>query len=214
MSKKKVTIIDLDIGNIFSLQSALKFCGAETHITSKISEIEDSNNIILPGDGSFPYCMKKIREKKLFNFLKNINKTKKNFLGVCVGMQLLFQRSFEHGETEGLSIFKGNVKKIPNYDDNKIKIEIPNIGWCPLIIKKSNKENFLLNKIENFSNVYFIHSYRVELENYKIESAFTEYYGNKITSVIQEKNISACQFHPEKSGEVGIKILKNFLKIV
>ena len=96
-------------------------------------------------------------------------------------------KSFEHGETEGLSIFKGNVKKIPNYDNNKIKIEIPNIGWCPLIIKKSNKENFLLNKIENFSNVYFIHSYRVELENYKIESAFTEYYGNKITSVIQEK---------------------------
>ena len=80
--------------------------------------------------------MKKIREKKLFNFLKNINKTKKNFLGVCVGMQLLFQKSFEHGETEGLSIFKGNVKKIPNYDNNKIKIEIPNIGWCPLIIKK------------------------------------------------------------------------------
>ena len=105
-------------------------------------------------------------------------------------MQLLFQRSFE----TRLSIFKGNVKKIPNYDDNKIKIEIPNIGWCPLIIKKSNKENFLLNKIENFSNVYFIHS---PLENYKI--MHLRYYGKK--SLLFQEKIYQCQFHPEKSGE-------------
>ena len=102
MIKKKATIIDLEIGNIFSLRSALSFCGIETKISSKIADIENAENIILPGDGSFSYSMKKLKEKKLHDFLKNIKNTNQNFLGICVGMQLLFDKSFEHGETDGV----------------------------------------------------------------------------------------------------------------
>ncbi len=212
---KKATIIDLEIGNIFSLRSALKFCGIDTTISSDINEIENAQNIILPGDGSFPYSMKKIKEKKLFEFLKNIKKTNKNFLGVCVGMQLLFEKSFEHDETQGLSVFKGEIKPIPNFDkaESNKKIDIPNIGWHSLNIKQENSSLNLLKDIENFSNVYFIHSYRAELVNLKIETAFINYFGHKVTAVVQDENVSACQFHPEKSGETGLKILKNFFKI-
>lgn len=212
---KKATIIDLDIGNIFSLRSALKFCGIQTIISSDIKEIENSQNIILPGDGAFPYSMKKIKEKKLFDFLKNIKKSKKNFLGVCVGMQLLFEKSFEHNETDGLSVLKGEVKLIPNFSKEEMnkRVEIPNIGWHSLHIKKENQEFNLLKNINNLSNVYFIHSYHAELTDSKIESAFIDYFGHKVTATVQDGNVSACQFHPEKSGETGLKILKNFFRI-
>ena len=213
MTKKKATIIDLEIGNIFSLRSALNFCGIETKISSKISEIESAENIILPGDGSFSYSMKKLKEKNLYNFLKNIKNTNKNFLGICVGMQLLFEKSFEHGETEGLSIFKGEVKKIPSFDTNNDKIDIPNIGWCSLNIRKNKKDSSILKGVDDISKMYFIHSYRVENFNQAEEIASTEYYGNKILAIVGDKNIVACQFHPEKSGEIGLKILKNFFKI-
>ena len=213
MNKKKGIIIDLEIGNIFSLRSALNYCGIETTISSKISDLENAENIILPGDGSFPYAMKKLKEKKLFDFLKNIKNTGKNFLGICVGMQLLFEKSFEHEVVEGLGIFKGCVKKIPRFDQNNNKIEIPNIGWCPLIFKESKRNSFILNGVNELSNMYFIHSYRVESFNPADEISSSIYYGNKILSIVGNKKIIACQFHPEKSGEVGLKILRNFFKI-
>ena len=213
MIKKKATIIDLEIGNIFSLRSALNFCGIETTISSKISEIEKAENIILPGDGSFSYSMKKLKEKNLYNFLKNIKNTNKNFLGICVGMQLLFEKSFEHGETEGLSIFRGEVKRIPSSDNTNNKIDVPYIGWCPLFVKNDKKDSSILKGVDDQSKMYFIHSYRVENFKQTDEISYTEYYGNKILAIVGDKNITACQFHPEKSGEMGLKILKNFFKI-
>ena len=213
MIKKKATIIDLEIGNIFSLRSALTFCGIETKISSKIADIENAENIILPGDGSFSYSMKKLKEKKLHDFLKNIKNTNQNFLGICVGMQLLFDKSFEHGETDGLGIFKGEVRKIPSFDNDNNKIDIPNIGWCPLFVKNNEKRSSIVKGVDDQSKMYFIHSYRVENFNQKEEISYTEYYGNKILAIVGDKNIFACQFHPEKSGETGLKILKNFFKI-
>ena len=127
-------------------------------------------------------------------------------------MQLLFEKSYEQGETDGLSILKGEIKAIPNLDSQKNKLEIPNIGWWPLNIKTKNQnDENILNGIKNNSNVYFIHSYRAEISDNSYELASIDYFDNKITAVIKYKNISACQFHPEKSGETGIKILKNFL---
>tara|TARA_Y100000591_G_C21851562_1_gene712029 strand:- start:2273 stop:2914 length:642 start_codon:yes stop_codon:yes gene_type:complete len=212
MISKKAIIIDLDIGNIFSLRSALKFCGVETIISSNISEIEQGQNIILPGDGSFPYSMKKLKEKKLVNFLKNIKNTNKNFLGICVGMQLLFDKSFEYEETKGLSILKGEIKPLPNYSKLKKKIDIPNMGWCSLQINKKINSRIVKN-IDDLCKVYFIHSFRAENNNLDHEVAFADYYGNKIPAIINDKNISACQFHPEKSGEIGLTMLKNFFEI-
>jgi imidazole glycerol-phosphate synthase subunit HisH len=214
MTKKKATIIDLEIGNIFSLKSALNFCGIETIVSSKISEIEKAENIILPGDGSFAYSMKKIKDKNLYSFLKNIKNTRKNLLGICVGMQLLFEKSSEHGETEGLNIFKGEIKPIPPYDSDNNKIDIPNINWCPIFIENEDKKKTsILKGIDNSSNMYFIHSYRVENYNKTDEISSTEYFGNKILAIVGNSNIVGFQFHPEKSGEIGLKLLKNYFKI-
>lgn len=214
MSKKKAVIIDLDIGNIFSLRSALNFCGIDTKITSNISDLETAENIILPGDGSFHYSMKKLQSKQLISFLKDIPKTNKNFLGICVGMQLLFETSSEHKETGGLSILKGQVRPIPSTNNLNKKIEIPNIGWCPLYFKNNKGiNNSIIDGVDELSKVYFIHSYRVENYDTNDEIASTNYFNHNILAMVKKNNITACQFHPEKSGEVGLKLLKNFFSL-
>ena len=204
--KKKVGLVDTGTSNIKSVFYALKLFDTE------IINIEyDSNDkidyMVVPGIGSFKTVMKKLKEKKLDNFIKKNIASNIPSLFICVGMQILFSKSYEFGETSGLDILKGSVIKIPNDFKNE-KLNVPFIGWNKLNYKK-NCAVFQETKENNF--FYFTHSFYVKPLNEKIISTNTNYSGFDYCSSISHNKIFAAQFHPEKSGEEGLKIYKNFL---
>ncbi len=203
---KTVGLVDTGTSNIKSVFYALKLFDTEIiNINSDTNKKIDF--MVVPGIGSFKTVMKKLKEKKLDNFIKRNIDSKVPSLFICVGMQILFSKSFEFGETNGLDIFKGSVVKIPN-NLNEKKLNVPFIGWNKLNYKKkckvfqdSNKNNFF----------YFTHSYHVKPEDEKVISTSTNYLGFEYCSTVSHDKIFAAQFHPEKSGEAGLKIYKNFL---
>jgi len=203
--KKKVGLIDTGTSNIKSVFYALKLFDVEVlNINSNTDKQIDF--MVVPGIGSFKTVMEKLKKKELDKYIiKNIALNIPS-LFICVGMQILFTKSYEFGQTHGLNIFKGDVIKLPNYSKKK-KLNIPFIGWNKLDYKKDcrifkkNDDNFF----------YFTHSYYVNPENKKIISTYTNYFGFKYCATISYNKIYASQFHPEKSGEVGLKIYDNFL---
>lgn len=204
--RKKVGLIDTGTSNIKSVFYALK------HFDADIINIDSDTNkeidfMVVPGIGSFKTVMKKLKEKKLDNFIKRNIISKVPSLFICVGMQILFSKSFEFGETNGLDIFKGDVIKIPCSFDKK-KLNVPFIGWNKLNYKK-NCQVFHETNENNF--FYFTHSYYVKPDDEKIISTKTNYSGFEYCSTISYDKIFAAQFHPEKSGEAGLKIYENFL---
>lgn len=214
MKKKSATVIDLGIGNLFSIVSALEHLSIDVKVASDLETIKNSENIILPGDGAFSYAMMKLKEKNLVKFLKDISKTNKRLLGICVGMQVLFSNSEEYSLTDGLNILEGEIKKIPNKNiTNNNLIDIPHMGWGPLSFNKLDEKNSFIKNLKNNDEVYFIHSYRVLAKNKSDIIASCFYEGHEITAIVEKANIFACQFHPEKSGQVGLQILKNFFHI-
>ena len=204
--KKKVGLVDTGTSNIKSVFYALKL------FDTKIINIESDSNekidyMVVPGIGSFKTVMEKLKEKKLDEFIKKKIASNVPSLFICVGMQILFSKSYEFGETIGLDILKGSVIKIPYNFKNK-KINVPIIGWNKLNYKK-NCNVFQKTKEKNF--FYFTHSFYVKPENEKIVSTSTNYFGFEYCSTISHNKIFAAQFHPEKSGKEGLKIYKNFL---
>ena len=214
MSNKKVTVIDLGIGNIFSIVSALKYCGSEVVVTSNSKIVENSSLIIMPGDGAFKYAMTEVKKRGLLEVLKNINKTKKKLLGICIGMQILFDYGLEHGKSDGLGLISGSVVPIPNRSTKGSKVVIPHIGWNSLVLSNySNSwEGTLLKNNNPSDEVYFIHSFMATPSNNNNRIADCIYGGHRIAAVVKNGNIVGCQFHPEKSGKLGLKILKEFIK--
>lgn len=200
-----IAIIDYGAGNIQSVYKALKYLGIDCAITSDKNEILNADGAILPGQGEFSDCMNSITESGIKDTVMEFINTGKPFLGICVGLQLLFEGSEESPDTKGLGIFKGIIKRIPNGEG----LKIPHMGWNSIDIVKNDK---LFNGIENGSYFYFVHSYYLDAEEKDIVSTQTEY-GVKIDASVSRDNIYATQFHPEKSGEVGLEILKNFNKI-
>jgi glutamine amidotransferase len=200
-----IAIIDYGAGNIRSVYKALKFLGAECKITSDRNEILNSDKAILPGQGSFGDCMSSINNSGIRDTVLEFIKTGKDFLGICVGLQLLFEGSDESPNTEGLGVFKGHIRKIPNGEG----LKIPHMGWNSIEIKKDDK---LFKGVKNGSHVYFVHSYYLDAEDKSIVSSQTDY-GVKIDASISKDNVFATQFHPEKSGDVGMKLLKNFVTL-
>ena len=199
----KLGIVDLDTGNLASLLSALNKLNINFKICKNNFDFEDVDKIILPGVGAFKDLMKKINEKNMDKTL--IAKINKNvpILGVCVGFQILFSRSNEHGNCSGLDLIKGNFI---NFKDENKKIKVPHVGWNECKILNKNK---LFHDIEDNSDFYFTHSYY--LKNYNIENVITKtMYDLKFVSSINKKNIYGVQFHPEKSQLNGLKIIKNF----
>ena len=199
----KLGIVDLDTGNLASLLSALNKLNINFKICKNNFDFEDVDKIILPGVGAFKDLMKKINEKNMDKTL--IAKINKNvsILGVCVGFQILFSRSNEHGNCSGLDLIKGNFI---NFKDENKKIRVPHVGWNECKILNKNK---LFHNIEDNSDFYFTHSYY--LKNYNIENVITKtMYDLKFVSSINKKNIYGVQFHPEKSQLNGLKIIKNF----
>ena len=200
-----VAIIDYDAGNIKSVEKAIQFLGEEVIITRNPDEILSASRVILPGVGAFGDAMEKLHNYGLVPVIQEVVKRKIPFLGICLGLQLLFEKSEESPGVEGLGILQGEIKRIPDKDD----LKIPHIGWNSLKYPNSGR---LYEGITEDSYVYFVHSYYLEAKEPEIVMASTEY-GTYIHASVEKDNVFACQFHPEKSSTVGLKILENFLKI-
>jgi glutamine amidotransferase len=200
-----IAIIDYDAGNLKSVEKALKYLGEEPLITRNKEKILAADKVILPGVGAFADAMEKLNHYQLVDTIKEVIKKKTPFLGICLGLQLLFEGSDEGEGVEGLSVLKGKILKIPGGEG----IKIPHMGWNSLEIRPGAK---LFQGIENHVYVYFVHSYYLKAEN-EAEVAATTFYSTKIHASVEKDNLFACQFHPEKSGEVGLKILKNFASL-
>ena len=209
-----VAIIDYNMGNLFSIDCALKFTGLNSIITNNLDEIENSKCIILPGVGAFPEAMKRLKEKKLDKAIYNFNLKKKPIVGICLGMQLLFTSSYENTATKGLGILEGEVKKFTT--NKKTENHVFNVGWRKISLSKKKDEESLLKNLGE-EKMYFIHSYHVSVKDKNIESSSSQFYDKKFTASIKKENIQAFQFHPEKSGKKGIEIyysLKKYLNLL
>lgn len=197
-----VAIIDYGAGNLQSVKKALDYIGAESVITSDAKIIESSSHVILPGVGSFEDAVNSINSSGLRKVIIKSAK-EKHFLGICLGLQLLFERSEESPNAEGLGILKGEVVKIPS--DKGLKV--PHIGWNSIDVL--NDEG-IFKDIPQSNYFYFVHSYYIKCDDKDVVSAMTQY-GVPIECAVKKGNLSAVQFHPEKSGEVGLQLLKNFV---
>lgn len=205
--KSKIVIIDYGLGNIKSIYDAFSKFNDKIVISKNVRTIKSSSSIILPGVGSFAKAMQLIKKLNLEKTIINHVKNNKPLLGICLGMQLLFENSEEFGLNNGLSLIPGSVKKLKNSDFEKL----PNIGWRKLNKKKINS-NFL-NSINKFDEFYFLHSFYCIPKKKNHTLAETNFGKSKFTSVVNYKNIYGCQFHPEKSGKSGLKIIQNFINI-
>ncbi len=198
-----IAVIDYGVGNLFSLSSSLKAVGADAVITSDVSERKKADQLILPGVGAFGDAMNKLKTDRLDRLLKEETAAGKPLLGICLGMQLLFDKSYEFGVHEGLGLIRGSV--VPMAGRIPEKLKIPHIGWNALKLKGESR---IFSGIKNGDFVYFVHSFFADgCEESVI--ATTEY-GIEITAAAANGNIYGCQFHPEKSGETGLRILRAF----
>lgn len=201
-----IAIVDYDAGNLKSVEKALQFLDREVIVTRDPKTIEQAEKVILPGVGSFGNAMNNLEHYNLVDTLKKVAINGTPFLGICLGLQLLFDSSEESEGAEGLSILKGRIKKIPPAPG----IKIPHMGWNSLQI---NPEAVLFKGLPQHPYVYFVHSFYLEAA-IRDEVAATAFYGaTSIDASVESKNIFACQFHPEKSGDIGLGILRNFAEI-
>ena len=200
-----IAIIDYDAGNIKSVEKAMLLLGQEVKITRDKEEILNADKVILPGVGAFGDAMGKLRQYGLVEVIKEVVKKGTPFIGICLGLQLLFESSDETPGVEGLGILKGKILRIPECEG----LKIPHMGWNSL---KFPKEGRLFKGLAEDSYVYFVHSYYLAAEDESIVTATTEY-STLIHASVEQGNVFACQFHPEKSSDVGIQILKNFVEL-
>ena len=200
-----IAIIDYDAGNIKSVEKAFQFLGEETVLSRDRDVILSADKVVLPGVGAFGDAMAKLKDYNLVNTIYDVVDKKTPFLGICLGLQLLFESSDESEGVPGLGILQGKISKIPD----KAGFKIPHIGWNSLELINNGK---LFKGIDNQSYVYFVHSYYLQATEQEIVKATTEYVAH-IHASVEKDNVFACQFHPEKSGNVGLKILDNFRKL-
>lgn len=199
-----ISIVDYGVGNLFSLKSSLEAISVDTIVTNNPIDLESSDGIILPGVGAFGDAAKKLRDSKLDRVIIEQAKNGKPILGICLGMQMLFEKSYEYGEYDGLGLIKGEIRPIKDVIPPDLKI--PHIGWNALKFK--GKKSILFKYIDEGDFVYFVHSYYgADCEKNTIATAE---YGANLTAAVADKNIFGCQFHPEKSGNTGLKILRAF----
>ena len=201
-----IAIIDYGVGNLFSLCSSLSSIGAQAVVTSDIETIKSVDKLILPGVGAFADAAQKLRESGMDIVVKEQAAAGKDIMGICLGMQLLFEKSLEYGEHEGLGLLKGSV--VPMEGTIPKNLKIPHIGWNALHFARSSG---LFKYINENECVYFVHSYYAK--NCGNAVTATAEYGAELTAAVQNKNVYGTQFHPEKSGETGLKILKAFCEI-
>lgn len=200
-----IAIIDYDAGNIKSVEKALHYLGEETVVSRDPQTLLNADKVILPGVGSFGQAMENLHTYGLVPVIHEIVEKKTPFLGICLGLQLLFESSEETPGVEGLHLLDGTIRRIPAAPG----LKIPHIGWNDLTFPNKGR---LFRGIEEHSYVYFVHSFYLEAADSSIVTATTEY-GTRIHASVEKDNIFACQFHPEKSSRIGLKILQNFVDI-
>ena len=201
-----IAIVDYGVGNLFSLNSSLEMIGAESIVTADEAVLRGADKILLPGVGAFEDAAGKLRESGLADLLKELAQQGKPLLGICLGMQMLFEKSYEYGEHEGLGLIPGSVR--PIRDVIPADYKIPHIGWNALHFCR---ENPLFRYVQEGDCVYFVHSfYAADCEDHVVATAE---YGAELTAAVAKGNVYGCQFHPEKSGSVGLKILKAFAEL-
>ena len=200
-----IAIIDYDAGNIKSVEKALQKLGAEVCITKDAEVILNADKVILPGVGAFGDAMANLKKYGLDVVIHQVVEKGTPFFGICLGLQLLFESSDETPGVEGLGILKGKILRIPDKDD----LKIPHMGWNSLHLQNEGR---LFKGLPEQSYVYFVHSYYLKAEEEEIVKATTEYSVN-IHASVEKGNVFACQFHPEKSSDVGLTILKNFVEL-
>ena len=201
-----IAIIDYGVGNLFSLKSSFAAIGQEAVVTSDPAVIRSADRLILPGVGAFGDAAKKLADSGMADVVRREAAQGKPLMGICLGMQLLFDKSYEYGEHEGLGLIRGSVRPIAEVIDPELKI--PHIGWNALIMKKPSA---LYKYLADGDCVYFVHSYYAA--DCEVSTTATAEYSAELTASVESGNVYGCQFHPEKSGEVGLKILKAFCEI-
>ena len=200
-----IAIIDYDAGNLKSVEKAIQFLGEDVIASRDKEVIKNADKVILPGVGNFGDCMDKLKRYDLIDTINEVVDKKTPFLGICLGLLLLFKDSEEAPGVAGLGILPGKIVRIPEGEG----LKIPHIGWNSLALKNNGR---LFNGLDNESFVYFVHSYYLKADDESIVKATTNY-GVNIDASVEKDNVFACQFHPEKSGDVGLKILSNFASI-
>ena len=200
-----IAIIDYDAGNLKSVEKALLALGEDVLVTRDREKLLAADKIILPGVGNFGDAMEKLKSYGLVPVIHELAEMGKPFLGICLGLQLLFERSDEAPGVEGLGILKGEIVRIPDGEE----LKVPHIGWNSLHLQNDGR---LFRNLPEEPYVYFVHSYYLKAEEPEIVKATTEY-GVTIDASVEQGNVFACQFHPEKSSRVGLKILENFAKL-
>lgn len=202
-----IAIIDYDMGNLKSVARGLEVVGAQVRVTRQIGEIESADKIVLPGVGAFSKCMENLKAYGLVEIIKQEIARGKNFLGICLGLQLLFEESEEFGNSRGLGILQGKVKR---FQFKQAVFKVPHMGWNTAVPQITSP---ILAGIDPASMFYFVHSYYVEPQDKSITTTETKYGGISFSSSITKDNIFACQFHPEKSQKAGLQLLENFCKL-
>ena len=204
-----IAVVDYGVGNLFSLKSSLAAIGAEADVSGDEALIRSADKILLPGVGAFEDAARKLRECGLDKVICDEAAKGKPILGICLGMQMLFEKSFEYGEYEGLGLIKGEVRPISEVIPEGLKI--PHIGWNALNFPKNKEKNEIFKYLNEGDFVYFVHSYYGA--NCEESVIATSEYGAPLTAAVASRNVYGCQFHPEKSGDVGLKILKAFCEL-
>lgn len=209
-----VTVVDYGIGNLLSVKRAFEYCGAEVVITDSIEKIENAERLVLPGVGAFKDGMDGLRKRRLIEPIKKFAKKNRPFMGICLGMQMMMEYGEEFGNHEGLGLIPGKVVKIQEINGSGVSHKIPHIGWNELIKPAHQSwEGTILHGIEKDSAVYFVHSFSAKPIKKENNLADCSYNGLILSAVICEGLLFGCQFHPEKSGQIGLKIIKNFINL-
>ena len=204
----KIVIIDYGVGNILSIKNAIRFHGYTPIVTNQHKEIESASHIILPGVGAFPSAMKKLKDLKLIGPIVKAKNNKAHLLGICLGMQMLFTNSTEFEPTNGINLIKGNIIRLDKFNVD-FKSKLPNIGWRNCKVESLNGSINISTK----AKFYFVHSYALIDFSKNLNVSKSNYKNIEFPAVINYKNIYGCQFHPEKSGPQGLKVIKNFLEL-
>jgi imidazole glycerol-phosphate synthase subunit HisH len=207
---KKIVIVDYGLGNLFSIKQALGAVGAEAIFSSKAEDLQNCDGILLPGVGAFADAMNRLHELNLVKVIQKAAHDGKPILGVCLGLQLLFDQSHEFGLHQGLGLIPGEVVRFPE-QHNKMKLTVPFIGWNRLILTPQGKDLPLLRTLKDATNIYFVHSYYVSPKSQAEILARCEYQDFAFPAVVRYKNTVGIQGHPEKSSEQGLEIYKNWV---
>jgi glutamine amidotransferase len=210
---KKVVVIDYGSGNLLSVQRAVEFLNREVECSANPKKIRNADRVILPGVGAFGNAMDALRALKLVDVIRDVAISKTPLLGICLGMQLLFDESDEFGISEGLQLVPGKVIALPKVSVNGDSIKSPHIGWSKIVQPKKGLRSAILTEDLNEKAMFFVHSFMAVPKDASVVIATTDFGGHHIPAVISSENIYGSQFHPEKSGKLGLQIISNFLEV-